>query len=167
MNIRQIVHESDTVAGKAFDFVVLFLIAFSVISLTVDTLPDLPEFVSNAFDISEIVISALFTMEYIVRVAASPRKRDYIFSFYGIVDLIAIVPFYVSLGVDLRAVRVFRLFRIIRIFKMTRYSRAMERFEKAVSYEPLAKQLRRPAFPAEGRPLRWDRPTLPRIMCCR
>ena len=76
----------------------------------------------------------LFTIEYIVRIVASPRKRDYIFSFYGAIDLIAILPFYIALGVDLRAVRAFRLFRIIRILKLTRYSKAMERFSKALSY---------------------------------
>ena len=121
-----------------------FLIVFSIITLTIDTLPDLPPFVSDALDISEIVITVLFTIEYLVRIAAAPKKIGYILSFYGIVDLIAILPFYIALGVDLRAVRAFRLFRIIRILKLTRYSRAMERFAKALSYakeevEPLAK----------------------------
>ena len=134
MNIRQVVNESDSFSGRAFDFVVLFLIVFSIITLTIDTLPDLPPFVSDALDISEIVITVLFTIEYLVRVAAAPKKIGYILSFYGIVDLIAILPFYIALGVDLRAVRAFRLFRIIRILKMTRYSRAMERFAKALSY---------------------------------
>ena len=134
MNIRQVVNESDTFSGRAFDFVVLFLIVFSIITLTIDTLPDLPSFVSDVLDISEIVITVLFTIEYLVRVAAAPKKIGYILSFYGIVDLIAILPFYIALGVDLRAVRAFRLFRIIRILKLTRYSRAMERFAKALSY---------------------------------
>ena len=134
MDIRKIVHESDTAAGKAFDFVVLFLVAFSIVTLTIDTLPNLPQSVSNALDVSELVITILFTIEYIVRIATSPRKRDYIFSFYGIVDLIAILPFYVSLGIDLRAVRAFRLFRLVRLLKLTRYSKAMERFAKAISY---------------------------------
>ena len=132
MSIRQVVNESDTFSGRAFDFVVLFLIVFSIITLTIDTLPDLPSFVSDVLDISEIVITVLFTIEYLVRVAAAPKKIGYILSFYGIVDLIAILPFYIALGVDLRAVRAFRLFRIIRILKLTRYSRAMERFAKAL-----------------------------------
>ena len=134
MSIRQVVNESDTFSGRAFDFVALFLIVFSIITLTIDTLPDLPSFVSDVLDISEIVITVLFTIEYLVRVAAAPKKIGYILSFYGIVDLIAILPFYIALGVDLRAVRAFRLFRIIRILKLTRYSRAMERFAKALSY---------------------------------
>ena len=134
MNIHKIVNESDTAAGKIFDCGVLILIAISIVTLTSETLPDLPHFVNNVLEISEIVITVLFTIEYLVRVAASPKKRDYVFSFYGIIDLIAILPFYISLGVDLRAVRVFRLFRLVRVLKMTRYSLAMERFAKAFSY---------------------------------
>ena len=106
----------------------------SFASGSIDTLPDLPPFVSDALDISEIVITVLFTIEYLVRIATAPKKIGYILSFYGIVDLIAILPFYIALGVDLRAVRAFRLFRIIRILKLTRYGRAMERFAKALSY---------------------------------
>ena len=134
MKLRQVVNELDTLPGKVFDFIVLFLILVSIVTLTIDTLPDLPEFAQDVLDISEIAITVLFTLEYFVRVVASPRKRDYIFSFYGIVDLIAILPFYIALGVDLRGVRAFRLFRIIRILKLTRYSRAMERFAKALEY---------------------------------
>ena len=134
MSIRQVVNESDTFVGRAFDFVVLFLIVVSIITLTIDTVPELPPFISDVLDISEIVITVLFTIEYFVRIATSPKKLGYIISFYGIVDLIAILPFYIALGVDLRAVRAFRLFRIIRIVKLTKYSGAMERFAKALSY---------------------------------
>ena len=56
------------------------------------------------------------------------------FSFYGFVDLIAILPFYLAIGLDLRAVRVVRVFRVFHILKLTRYSSAMARFGKAVSY---------------------------------
>ena len=134
MNIRRVVNDSDTSAGKVFDFIVLFLIVFSIITLTIGTLPNLPPFVTDALDTSEIVVTVLFTIEYFVRIAAAPKRLNYIFSFYGIIDLVAVLPFYIALGVDLRAVRAFRLFRIVRILKLTRYSRAMERFAKALSY---------------------------------
>ena len=134
MNIRRIVNASDTVAGKAFDAAALFLIVFSIVSFTIETLPDLPQGVRNILEISETVVTVLFTIEYVLRIVASPRKRDYIFSFYGIIDLVAILPFYVSLGVDLRAVRAFRLFRIMRILKLARYNLAMNRFGKALSH---------------------------------
>ena len=133
MNLRQIIQESDTPAGRTFDLVVLFLVGFSIVTLSVETIPGLPPAVHKAFYLSEVVVTALFTIEYILRVATSPGRMRYIFSFYGIIDLVAILPFYLSVGIDLRAVRAFRLFRIFRIFKVTRYSVAMERFGKALS----------------------------------
>ena len=90
MNIRAIVHDSDTVAGRAFDLVVLSLIIFSIIAITVETLPDLPPIARTALQISEILITILFTIEYGLRIATSPKKTNYIFSFYGVIDVIAI-----------------------------------------------------------------------------
>ena len=132
MKLREIVQESDTKPGRAFDFTVLFLIVFSIITLTVETLPDLPPMVQSALGISEFVVTVLFTIEYGLRVATSTKKANYVFSFYGVIDLVAILPFYLSLGVDLRAIRAIRLLRVFRLFKLTRYNRAMERFAKAI-----------------------------------
>ena len=134
MNIADIVRRSDTAGGRTFDFVVLFLIVLSIISLPVSTLPDLPPLIRRALDFSEVVVTILFTVEYGMRIAASDRKTDYIFSFHGVVDLVAVLPFYLSLGVDLRAVRAFRLFRIFRILKLARHSIAMERFGRALMH---------------------------------
>ena len=134
MNIRKIVQESDTPAGRGFDLFVLFLVVYSIVTLSVETVPGLPPVVEQALRISEVAVTIVFTIEYVLRIVTSPSKRAYIFSFYGVIDLIAVLPFYLSLGVDLRAVRAFRLFRIFRIFKVTRYSVALERFGKALSY---------------------------------
>lgn len=132
MMLREIVQESDTKLGRAFDFVVLFLIVVSIITLSVETLPDLPPEARSMLRISEAVITVLFTIEYVLRVVTAARKAAYVFSFYGIIDLVAILPFYLALGVDLRSVRAFRLFRVFRLLKLTRYNRAMERFGKAI-----------------------------------
>ena len=132
ITLRGIVQDTDTRAGRAFDLVVLCLILISISSLTVETLPDLPPAVRSALRTSEIVITVLFTVEYVLRVATAERKANYIFSFYGIIDLVAVLPFYLALGIDLRVVRAVRLFRIFRIFKFARYNRAMERFGKAI-----------------------------------
>ena len=134
MNIRKIVQESDTPAGRGFDLFVLFLVVYSIVTLSVETVPGLPPVVEQALHISEVAVTIVFTIEYVLRIVTSPSKRAYIFSFYGVIDLIAVLPFYLSLGLDLRAVRAFRLFRIFRIFKVTRYSVALERFGKALSY---------------------------------
>lgn len=134
MSLRDIVQESDTKAGRVFDYVVFILIISSIIALTFETLPDLSPAAKRAFYIFEVITVVLFTIEYFLRIMASREKKNYIFSFYGIVDLLAIIPFYFSLGVDLRAVRAFRLFRIFRILKLVRYDNAMARFGKAIMY---------------------------------
>ncbi|NQT38218.1 MAG: ion transporter, partial [Planctomycetes bacterium] len=79
----------------------------------------------------EVVTVALFTIEYGLRITVADKRLGFIFSFYGLVDLVAILPFYVSTGVDLRAVRVVRLFRVFRLFKFLRYTEALERFRDA------------------------------------
>ncbi len=133
MSIRDIVQSSDTKAGRAFDSVVFLLIISSIIALTFETLPDLSPAAKRAFHIFETITVVLFTIEYVLRIATSPEKRRYIFSFHGVIDLVAILPFYLSLGFDLRAARALRLFRIFRILKIARYNRAMARFGKAIS----------------------------------
>lgn len=131
--ITDIVQKSDTAAGRAFDLLVIFLIVVSIILVSIETLPGLSPQVQQALRVSEAVITLLFTVEYVLRVVTAPRKTDYVLSFYGVIDLLAILPFYLSLGaVDLRILRIFRLFRVLRILKLFGYSRAMARFGKAL-----------------------------------
>lgn len=134
MNITDIVQRSDTTLGRIFDWSVIGLIVISIITLSIDTLPNLSRTARTVFDVSEIIIGGLFTLEYCLRVATAPRKSRYIFSFFGIIDLIAVIPFILSAGViDLRALRIVRLFRIFTILKLARYSGAMARFGKAIA----------------------------------
>lgn len=132
MNLRKIVQDADTRAGRSFDLVVLILIVLSLVTFSLETLPELPRAARSAFEFSEIVITLLFTLEYGLRIATAPRKKDYIFSFYGIVDLIAILPFYVASGIDLRALRVVRMLRVFRILKLAGYSNAAVDFGRAM-----------------------------------
>ena len=134
MRLRDVVQSSHTPAGRAFDLVVLFLIAVSIITLSIDTMPGLSPMTKRILELSEIAITVLFTIEYGLRIATSEKKMNYILSFYGLVDLIAILPFYLAMGLDLRAIRVVRVFRVFRMLKLTRYSSAMTRFGKAVAY---------------------------------
>lgn len=66
-----------------------------------------------------------------MRLFVADRKRDYVFSFYGIVDLLAILPFYLTLAIDLRAIRIIRLLRLFRLLKIARYSKAVDRYRIA------------------------------------
>ena len=134
MTISEIVQRSDTAPGRLFDLTVIVLILVSVVTASIDTLPNLAASIRAILSWSEIVIVGLFTIEYGLRIGTAPRKLRYVFSFQGIVDLAAILPFYLTLGgVDLRALRVLQLFRIVRILKLTRYSKAMARFGKAMA----------------------------------
>ena len=136
MNARlvEIVERDDTRAGRTFDLVVLALIIVSLVALSVETLPGLPPAMTVALGLIEAVITVLFTLEYGLRLAAAERKWRYVFSFYGIVDLVAIVPFYVSLGgIDLLAVRTVRLFRVFHVLKFLRYSSALHRYRRALT----------------------------------
>lgn len=136
MNARlvEIVERDDTRAGRTFDLVVLALIVISLVALSVETLPGLPDAATAGLRLAEAIITLLFTAEYGLRLAAAKRKWRYVFSFYGIVDLVAIVPFYVSLGgVDLLAVRAVRLFRVFHVLKFLRYSSALHRYRRALT----------------------------------
>jgi len=67
-----------------------------------------------------------------LRVTVADRKLKFIFSFYGLVDLLSILPFYISSGIDLRSIRAFRLLRLFRAFKIVRYNKAIRRFHRAL-----------------------------------
>ena len=131
--LKQIIEQSDTRLGRAFDLVIQVLIVLSLIAFSVETLPGLSERMLTALRVFEIACVIVFSIEYLLRVYVSTPKRKYIFSFFGIVDIVAILPFLIGTGVDLRSVRTFRLLRLFRIFKLVRYSAAVRRFHRALS----------------------------------
>lgn len=130
--LKRIVETSDTRAGRAFDLAVQFLIVVSLVSFSIETLPDLPASYKRALDRVEAVCVVLFTAEYILRLSVSSKRIRFVASFFGIIDLLAILPFYLSPGLDLRVIRAFRLLRLFRILKLARYSKAMHRFYVAL-----------------------------------
>ena len=130
--IKNNIDSTDNLFGKFFTYTVQFLIIVSLITFSIDTLPDLSEQVKNILHIIEVVTVGVFTLEYILRLVISERKLKFIFSFYGLVDLFAILPFYIASGLDLRSIRVFRLFRLVRILKLFKYNQAINRFNRAL-----------------------------------
>ena len=128
LKLRGVVEGSKTRAGLWFTAVVQLLILISLVSFSVETLPDLSPRTASLLGVVEVVTVALFTLEYLLRLWVAERPLRYVFSFYGLIDLVAIAPFYVSTGIDLRAVRVFRLMRVFRLLKLARYSKAAQRF---------------------------------------
>ena len=134
IQLKRIIEKDDTAAGKIFDLVIQSLIVISLISFTIETIPDLSATTTKVLDILEIIIVLIFSLEYLCRIYVADNKLKFIFSFYGIIDLLAISPFYVTRSIDLRSIRIVRLFRLIRIFKMFRYSQAIQRFKQAFLY---------------------------------
>jgi len=130
--IRRIVDSTDHLSGKVFAFTIQSLIIVSLISFSIDTLPDLSLNTKKTLRVIEIITVGIFTLEYVLRITISERKLGFIFSFYGLVDLAAILPFYIASGLDLRSVRVFRLLRLVRILKLFKYSQAIKRFHRAL-----------------------------------
>lgn len=107
------------------------LVVANLIALAFETLPNLSPFWRQALWNFEIFCAAVYTVEYAVRVhLARPRWR-YVVSFYGIIDLLAILPFYLMVALNMQAVRAFRLLRLLRLFKLIRYTNAVHRFRRA------------------------------------
>lgn len=132
--LKTIVEKHNTKDGRIFDLFIQCLIVLSLITFAISTSPNLSPETQNVLRIIEIITVAIFTVEYLLRIIVADNKLKYIFSFYGIIDLLAILPFYLMIGLDLRALRTFRLLRIFSMFKLARYSYALKRFKKALSY---------------------------------
>lgn len=118
---------------KILDLTIQVLIVLSLVSFSIETLPGLSLATYELLNKIEIIITLIFTIEYICRVAYADKKLSYIFSFYGIIDLLAIIPFYLSWAVSVQTLRVLRLMRVFRILKLARYNTAIVRIGKAIS----------------------------------
>ncbi len=119
--------------NRYFEFFLQSVIVLSVIFYTFGTF----EWESRAFydflNFSEIIFVIIFSLEYVVRIYMAPNRLKYIFSFYWIIDLISILPFYTSFLFEFVSFKVFRIFRLFKLFKLLRFSRAFNRFKVAAS----------------------------------
>jgi len=120
-------------ARRLADLSIQILIIVSMVSFSIETLPDLSERTYAFLAGVETLVVMIFTVEYLIRVLVTKRKLTYIFSFYGIVDLLAILPFYLSSTVSLQALRILRLFRLFRLLKLARYNEALRRVGRALA----------------------------------
>jgi len=124
--LYEIIFGSSTKEGKTFDVILLFLIVFSIIAVILDSIPEIHAKYGNLLYISEWVVTFFFTVEYILRIWVVRQSSKYIFSFYGIIDLLAILPsflgIFLTVAHGLIIIRALRLLRIFRLFKLTRYT---------------------------------------------
>lgn len=125
------IRNPDSPAGRRLWFVIAALILLTLVAAVLDTLPDLPSWAVDALRSFEIFVVVCFTIEYVLRIVAAGRTTRYVFSFFGLVDLLAILPFYLGLAFDLRGLRGLRLLRLFTVLKLTRYKEAVDRLAAA------------------------------------
>jgi len=120
--LHEIIFEADTFEGKLFDVILLILIVISVVCVMFETVQSIDSKYHHWFVIIEWTLTVIFTIEYFLRIYSVYKPVKYIFSFFGIIDLLAILPTYLSLiftGTQyLIVIRSLRLLRMFRIFKM-------------------------------------------------
>jgi voltage-gated potassium channel len=121
----EVIFESETPAGRAFDKVIVLAIVLSIAVVIVDSVPELRRRFPVSFDFAEWFFTLLFTLEYLARIVSVQRPWRYVRSFFGIVDLLSVLPTYLAVFIPethaLIDVRILRLLRIFRIFKLTDY----------------------------------------------
>ena len=131
--LKDIVESQSSRAGYLFDVFIQVLIVTSLIAFSFETIPNLSDVTMKYLRYFEIVSIIIFTLEYILRIYVSDKKMTYIFSFYGLIDLISILPFYISGTVDLRSLRAVRLLRVLRLLKLFRFNESLVLLGKAFS----------------------------------
>lgn len=129
--IDKIVNTRESRTGLYFDYFIQFLILVSLVTFSIETLPTISNSTKLLLDRIELVCVGIFSLEYLIRIFLSKQKLKFVFSFFGIIDLLAILPFYLSLGIDLRSIRALRLLRLFRMLKLVRYNNAIDRFKLA------------------------------------
>ncbi len=123
--LHEVIYEADTPAGRLFDVVLLIVIIISIIFVMLESVEWIDKEYHDFLNTTEWIITILFTLEYLARIVSVKNPKKYIFSFYGIIDLLSTIPKYLSLFLvgshHLVALRALRLLRIFRILKLTRY----------------------------------------------
>jgi voltage-gated potassium channel len=128
--LQEIIYESNTIPGKIFDVSLLILIVASILIVMLDSVEQWHVAYGDFFLIMEWIFTVIFTIEYILRLISIKKPIRYVFSFFGIIDLLAIIPSYLSIfflgAQSLLVLRALRLLRVFRIFKLTHFLTEMQ-----------------------------------------
>jgi len=122
----------ETKFADKFEKFIQLLILVSIVNFSVQTLPNLSVRLIKILNIVELFSVLIFSLEYLLRLFTSPKPFKFFFSFFGLIDLIAILPFYVSLGMDLKSLRAVRLFRLLRLLKFLRYHDTLSNLKQSL-----------------------------------
>jgi voltage-gated potassium channel len=135
--LHRTIYESNTTAGKIFDVTLLILIIASIAVVMLDSIESYHKQYGELFYLLEWIFTILFTIEYILRLICLRQPLLYVFSFFGLIDLLAIVPSYLSIfyvgAQSLLVLRALRLLRVFRIFKLTHFLTEMQFLRSAMN----------------------------------
>lgn len=134
--LHEIIYGADTPAGKFFDIALIIAILVSILVVMLESVSEIDQKYHKILNIAEWIITILFTIEYIARIISIKKPKVYIFSFFGIIDLLSTIPKYLSLLIGgshfLVAIRALRLLRVFRVLKLVRYLGASDKLTKAL-----------------------------------
>jgi len=124
--IYHVIFGTDSKAGRRFDLLLIYAILLSVAAVMLDSVAAVNQRFGRELLFAEWLFTAIFTLEYVARIYSSPKPWRYVFSFYGVVDFLSILPTYLSLlfpeATYWMVVRLLRVLRIFRVLKLARYS---------------------------------------------
>lgn len=134
--LHRIIFGTDTPAGKLFDVVLTYAIVLSVVALMLDSVVEIHAGFRSILIGIEWFFTIVFTIEYLVRIYCSPNRWRYVTSFFGVIDLLSILPTYLSLFIPganyLLIIRLLRVLRVFRVFKLVRYISEANSLSKAM-----------------------------------
>ena len=134
--IYRIIFEHDTPLGKGFDICLIILVLLSVLTIMLETVQDYYVSHSKLFYILEWMFTGIFTIELALRLYSAPKKLSYLFSFYGLIDVISVIPTYLATVLPgaqaFIIIRALRLLRVFRILKLSQYTNAGSQLKQAI-----------------------------------
>ena len=124
-NIKIIIFGTETRTGKLFDEILIIAIILSIVTVLLDSVSEYRQQYGQLLNFAEWIFTIMFTIEYFLRIYCIRRPLSYVFSFYGIIDLLSVIPTYLSVLIPgtevLSVIRTLRVLRIFRVLKLVQY----------------------------------------------
>ena len=134
--IQEVITGPETRMGKLFDIWLLIMILASIVVIMLESVPSIQKLYAHEFIVIEFTITGLFTIEYMLRIISTRHPLRYIFSFFGLIDLVSILPTYLTLFISgtkpLTVIRALRFLRIFRILELSNFTKGADTIIKAL-----------------------------------
>ncbi len=134
--LHEVIFEAETKSGKTFDISLLIIIVISILVVMLESVPDYRDKFGTEFTITEWIITGIFSLEYLLRILSVKKPLSYIFSFYGLIDLLSILPSYLGIFISgtssLIVLRSLRLLRVFKVLKLSQFVKDSQVLSKAL-----------------------------------